>query len=210
LVVISPRILAVGVSERSSPDAVEALAVAAGKAFDEQVTVFAVLLPKERYCIHLDMVFTVVDRDAALVYAPLVTGPRRASVVRIEARKNGKVTFSDEEGLLQGLWSAGVDLEPISCGSGDPLHQEREQWWSGANSFAFAPGKILMYSCNARTLDALSRAGFAVRPASALVSGEESLEEPGRLAVAFDGIELARGGGGARCMTLPVEREDVD
>jgi arginine deiminase len=210
ILVLSPRVLAVGISERTSPEAAERLALAAGKAFDEPVTVFAVLLPKERFCIHLDMVFTAVDRDAALVYAPLVTGPRRARVIRIDSRRDGGASFSEEEGLLQGLRGAGIDLEPIACGGGDALYQDREQWWSGANSFAFEPGKILMYSCNLRTLDALAAAGFAVRKASEFAAVGGSPSSQGRLAVGFDGIELARGGGGARCMTMPVEREDLD
>jgi len=219
ILVLSPRVLAVGVSERSSADAVERLAVEAGAAFGEPMKVFAVLLPRERYCIHLDMVFTMVDRDAALVYAPLVTGPRRARVFRIETERKGLPRISEEEGLLQGLRGAGIDLEPIACGGGDPLYQDREQWWSGANSFAFAPGRILMYSCNAKSLGALAAAGFEVRKARELLAARPdavgaaaasgATGTAGRLVVTFDGIELARGGGGARCMTLPVEREDI-
>ena len=66
-----------------------------------------------------------------------------------------------------------------------------------------------MYSCNAKTLDVLSDAGFAVREARDFIEGREKVEDFGRLAVRFDGIELARGGGGARCMTMPVEREEA-
>jgi arginine deiminase len=209
VVVVSRNVLAVGVSERTTADAVERLAANAARAFDEDMTVFAVVLPRERACIHLDMVFTAVDADAALVYEPIVTGRRRARVVRIDAGANGTLRFTDEEGLIQGLWGAGIDLEPLSCGGSDPLFQEREQWWSGANSFAFSPGKIIMYSCNARTLDVLSGAGFAVRDAKDFIEGKEKVEDFARLALRFEGIELARGGGGARCMTMPVEREDV-
>jgi arginine deiminase len=209
VVVLSPNVLAVGVSERTTADSVERLASNAAMAFGEDVTVFAVVLPRERACIHLDMVFTVVDRDATLVYAPMVTGRNRARVVRIDALANGTLRFGEEEGLLQGLWGAGLDLEPLSCGGNDPLFQEREQWWSGANSFAFAPGKIIMYSCNAKTLDVLSDAGFAIREARDFIEGKEKVEDFERLAVCFDGIELARGGGGARCMTMPVERENA-
>jgi arginine deiminase len=209
VVVLSRTVLAVGVSERTTADSVERLAAAAAQAFGEDMVVFAVVLPRERACIHLDMVFTAVDRDAALVYAPIVTERGRARVVRIDAGADGSLRFEEEEGLLQGLWGAGIDLEPLSCGGSDPLFQEREQWWSGANSFAFAPGKIIMYSCNAKSLDALSAAGFAIRDAGAFIEGRERVEDFGRLAVRFDGIELARGGGGARCMTMPVEREEA-
>lgn len=209
VVVLSPTVLAVGVSERTTPDSVERLAANAASAFGEDMVVFAVVLPRERACIHLDMVFTVLDVDAALVYAPLVTGRNRARVVRIDAGADGRLRFGEEEGLIQGLWGAGFDLEPLSCGGVDPLYQEREQWWSGANSFSFAPGKTIMYSCNAKSLDVLSDSGFAIRDAKDFISGGEKVENFDRLAVRFDGIELARGGGGARCMTMPVEREDM-
>jgi arginine deiminase len=212
ILVIGPNVLAIGVSERTTPEAIELLAQNAGRSFEEAVTVLAVVLPKERATIHLDMVFTMVDRDAALVYAPIVTGPNRAEVVRLDVDPKGKIAFSETEGLLPGLASLGYDLEPIACGGGEPLYEAREQWWSGANSFAFAPGKIIMYSCNTHTLEALSGAGFEVRQArDFLAEGGRApalrVEDFGRLAVGFDGIELARGGGGARCMTMPVERE---
>jgi arginine deiminase len=209
VVSLSPRVLAVGISERTTADAVERLAARAARSFGEDMVVLAVAMPRERACIHLDMVFTAIDRDAALVYAPVVTGRDRARVIRIDAGAGGSMRFREEEGLLPGLKAAGIDLEPLSCGGDDPLCQEREQWWSGANSFAFAPGKILIYSCNQRTLEVLSRSGFAVRDAADFIEGRAKVEDFGRLAVRFEGIELARGGGGARCMTMPVEREDV-
>ena len=214
VLVIGPNLLAIGVSERTTPEAIELLAQNAGRSFEEPVTVLAVVLPKERATIHLDMVFTMIDRDAALVYAPIVTGPNRAEVIRLDVDPKGRISFSDTDGLIPGLASLGVGLEPISCGDGDPLYEARERWWSGANSFAFAPGKIVMYSCNTRTMDALSAAGFEVRHAREFLSadggpGALKVEDFGRLAVGFDGIELARGGGGARCMTMPVERENL-
>ncbi len=209
IIVISPRVLAMGISERTTPDAVQRLAVSAARSFDEPMTLFAVLLPKERATIHLDMVFTVIDRDAALVYAPVILDRNKARVIRVEARSSGEVAMTDVPDLIEGLKSEGVDLEPIRCGSGDSLFQEREQWWSGANSFAFAPGQIVMYSCNSRTVDALSERGFALRTASDFISGGEKTSSFGRLVVTFEGIELARGGGGARCMTMPVERENL-
>lgn len=210
VIVISPTVLAIGISERTTPDAIEVLAQSAGRAFDEPISLLVVLLPKERATIHLDMVFTVLDRDAALVYSPLVTGQNHAPVVRVDVRPDGKASFHEVGDLISGLQKLGHDFRTIPCGNGDPLYEDREQWLSGANSFAFAPGKILMYSCNAKTIDALSEANFAVHAATEFLSdgGDNPLDYE-RLVVTFDGIELARGGGGARCMTMPIERENL-
>ncbi|HUX38564.1 MAG TPA: arginine deiminase family protein [Rectinemataceae bacterium] len=208
-IVISRNVLAIGVSERTSPDAIELFARTAAPAIDEALTIFAVVLPKERATIHLDMVFTVIDRDRALVHGPTITGPSRRPVFRIDVSPSGALSTRPVPGLLEGLAEAGHDFEPVACGGGDPLYEEREQWLSGANSFAFAPGKILMYSCNLKTIAALSDAGFAIRKAEDFIEGRESVADFGRLVVAFDGIELARGGGGARCMTMPLERDEL-
>jgi len=204
--VLAPNVFAIGISERTSAFAVDRLARRIAEIAEVPATIFAVDLPKERATIHLDMVFTMIDRNAALAYKPVLFGPARASVYRLEISPRGEIHYSEEESLFAGLRRAGIDLNPVFCGGGHPVYQERERWLSGANSFAFAPGKILMYSCNVRTLEALSHEGFAVVPAQEFLEGKASTESYSRLAVAFDGIELARGGGGARCMTLPVER----
>ncbi|MGB4586416.1 MAG: arginine deiminase family protein, partial [Rectinemataceae bacterium] len=162
-----------------------------------------------RATIHLDMVFTMIDRDAALIYQPVILGSQKNSIYRIDAGKGGKLKYREVDSLLLGLKEEGIDLEPVLCGKGHHIYQQREQWLSGANSFAFAPGKILMYSCNQYTVEALADAGFAVVDSKAFIDGADNVANYGRLAVTFDGIELARGGGGARCMTLPVEREPV-
>jgi arginine deiminase len=207
-IVVSRNVLAIGVSERTTPDAIEIFARTAARAFDEPLTILAVLLPKERATIHLDMVFTLIEADRALVYGPHITGPARCPVFRVESAPGGRYRVEREEGLLQALDALGLPMESVFCGDADPLYEEREQWLSGANSFAFAPGKIIMYSCNLRTLDALSRDGFAIRRAEDFISGAEKVGNFGKLAVTFEGIELARGGGGARCMTLPLERAE--
>lgn len=209
IIVIAPNVLVIGVSERTTPYAVERITRNAARIAESDVTVFAVDLPKSRATIHLDMTFTMIDRDAALVYEPVILGAQKGAVYRIEAGKGDKLRYTEEPSLLDGLKGVGVDLRPILCGKGHPIYQQREQWLSGANSFAFAPGKILVYSCNIMTAEALSDAGFAIVSSDRFIEGADSVDRYARLAVTFDGIELARGGGGARCMTLPVERVSI-
>jgi len=208
--VLAPHVLVLGISERTTPFAIDRLARRIAHAADIPATIFAVDLPKERATIHLDMVFTMIDRNAALAYKPVMLGSHRAQVYRLDADPRGGIHYEEERSLFDGLRKIGIELEPILCGNGHSVYQEREQWLSGANSFAFAPGKILMYSCNIHTLEALNAQGFAVIPAQDFLDGRVKPEGYGRLAVAFDGLELARGGGGARCMTLPVEREEIE
>jgi arginine deiminase len=178
-------------------------------AYGEPVSIFAVELPVARATIHLDMAFTVIDNDACLVYEPVILGQRRARVIRVDATPHTDPSLREVPSLLAGLKDVGVDLEPVLTGGMNPVHQEREQWMSGANSFSFAPGKIIMYACNLHTVEALSKAGFEIRQASQFIDGKEDPMSFKRLVVGFDGVELARGGGGARCMTCPIERDDA-
>lgn len=209
IVVLAHDVLAIGISERTTPFAVERIAQNMARAAESDITIFAVDLPKTRATIHLDMVFTMIDRDAALVYEPVILGSQRSKVYRIDAGKDGRLSYRECDSLIDGLRGKGIDLRPVCCGKSHRIYQEREQWLSGANSFAFAPGKIVMYSCNKYTVEALSDAGFAIKRSLDFVQERDSVSNYGRLVVTFDGIELARGGGGARCMTLPVERDSL-
>ncbi len=157
--------------------------------------------------IHLDMIFTFLDRDACMVYEPIVFELNRFKTIHIETA-NGKVRkIEHEPNILAALKKLGMDLEPIACGgNSDPWIQEREQWHSGANFFAFAPGKVIGYARNIHTMNELNRYGFEIITAREVMKGVKSPDDYKRCVVTIAGSELARGGGGARCMTLPVKR----
>jgi arginine deiminase len=159
--------------------------------------------------IHLDMVFTFLDRDACMVYEPIVFELNRYRTIHVEI-DNGQVKhISQEANIPQCLKKLGMDLKPIVCGgSADLWIQEREQWHSGANFFAFAPGKIIGYERNTHTLNELHKNGFEILSASDVITGKVSVDDYSRCVVTIAGSELARGGGGARCMTMPIQRED--
>ncbi|MDR0728802.1 MAG: arginine deiminase [Prevotellaceae bacterium] len=159
--------------------------------------------------IHLDMVFTFLDKDACMVFEPLILEDNRYETVLITV-DNGRVArIKYVPDLLSGLKRLGIDLEPLICGGReDEWTQEREQWHSGANFFAFAPGKVISYARNLHTIDELAKHGFEVIPASAVTS-KAALKKPARCVVTIDGSELPRGGGGARCMTMPLRRKPV-
>jgi arginine deiminase len=103
-----------------------------------------------------------------------------------------------------------MNLETINCGgSRDIVSQEREQWHSGANFFAVAPGKVLGYGRNENTLEELNLHGYEILKAKDVTKGKINIEDYQKYVIAIDGTELSRGGGGCRCMTMPVHRSAV-
>jgi arginine deiminase len=103
-----------------------------------------------------------------------------------------------------------MKLKPVPCGGDDLWQQEREQWHSGANFFAMAPGKLMGYARNVHTLEALQKEGYSVIKARDVINEKINLANYDKFVVTIEGSELPRGGGGARCMTMPVRRKKVD
>ncbi len=160
--------------------------------------------------IHLDMVFTLLDHDKCMVYEPVVLKPKKLQTVHIIVEHGKVVSIFNEENLLSALNKLGFGLEPVICGgTADPWTQQREQWHSGANFFAIAPGKIIGYARNTYTLDELSKHGFEIIKAKSITKCKTDINDYKKCVIAIEGSELARGGGGARCMTMPVKRKGV-
>lgn len=162
--------------------------------------------------IHLDMVFTFLDRDRCMMYEPMLqkTAEFVGKSTTLISIDNGKVKFSECKHMLDALEKVGLPMEPVFCGGDDLWMQQREQWHSGANFFALAPGKVIGYRRNSHTIDALDHAGFSVLNAEDVASGRVNIDDYKRCVVTFAASELPRAGGGARCMTMPVERDEVE
>jgi len=160
--------------------------------------------------IHMDMVFTFLDKNKCMVYEPLILQPNRFQTVHI-AVQNGKILkIEREHTVLTALAKLGMDLEPVFCGGDKYQNAEREQWHSGANFFSVGPGKVMGYSRNIHTIDAMAKAGFEPIKANDVISGARNLEDYEKFVVTIDGSELPRGGGGCRCMTMPIRRKNVN
>jgi arginine deiminase len=178
----------------------------------ERMNVIVQQLPESpESFIHLDMVFTLLDTDKAMIFEPLIIGENQYQTVQITI-DNGKVTkIKSVANIPAALKKLGMEIEPVICGgSADEWNQEREQWHSGANFFAIAPGKVLSYARNVHTLNELNKNGFDVFTAWDVIKGKCNPEKSKLCVITIDGSELPRGGGGPRCMTMPLRRRPVN
>ena len=202
---VSPNVVVAGVSERTSVAALDLLCAALFKGTDF-TDVVVVVLPANTTAIHLDMVWTQVDHGLCVAHPAVFRGPTRAPILH---RRKGQATVNEPSNLFEGLRSTGIPMEPIWAGGPSWEMQEREQWASGCNFLAVGPGQVVSYARNEETLKAMDESGFRVIEGEALLLGDEVVEADDRVVLTFFGSELVRGGGGPRCMTSPIVRDDL-
>jgi arginine deiminase len=201
---IREDVVVIGFSERSSPAAIDHLA---SVLFDRTAVehVIVVVMPKENTAIHLDMIFTQIDRELCVVYPPHFVGPERLSVLHW---KKGEQHVAEVPNIFEGLRRCGVPVEPVFCGGTQRTKQDREQWSSGCNFLAIRPGLVMSYARNSATLRELEAHGFRIVAGEDFLTGAERIRNDERAVITFSGGELVRGGGGPRCMSCPVLRDD--
>ena len=189
ILVLSDKVLAIGISARTDPVAIEKLAdnLLNGEQCFE--TVLAFDIPKTRAFMHLDTVFTMVDYDQFTIY-PGIEDP--LDVYSIFKGKNKELTIRYEYEDLSTVLKEHLNLSSVNlirCGDGDPIAASREQWSDGSNTLAISPGKVACYNRNHVTNNALRRNNIEV--------------------LEFESYELSRGRGGPRCMSMPLIRENL-
>jgi arginine deiminase len=184
---LTDTVVAIGISQRTEPDAIETIAKNIFSSPSPVKTILAFGIPNSRAFMHLDTVFTQIDFDKFTVH-PGIFGQLMVYEITSDGKNGIHIKPKDEELRKILCHYTGRDVEMILCGGGDKIAAAREQWNDGSNTLCVRPGTVIAYDRNEITNDLLRKSGVTV------------------LEIASS--EISRGRGGPRCMTMPIWRED--
>lgn len=190
--VLSDDVLAIGISQRTSAEAIEELAVELFDNGSQFKKILAIKIPNVRAMMHLDTVFTMVDYDKFTIHPGIQRIGGSIDVYVLEkGDKPGVLNITHKTDIAEVLKEAlGLeDITLIPCGDGDAIAAPREQWNDGSNTLAIAPGVVVTYNRN--------------------FISNQLLRENGIKVIEIASSELSRGRGGPRCMSMPLIREDL-
>ena len=188
--VLSDHVFAIGISQRTTADAIEDIAKNLFKKSNYD-TVIAIKIPHNHAMMHLDTVFTMIDYDKFTVHPAILDENGQVDNWVLHPGKDGEITMEHHTDIKEVLKKAlnKDDIDLIPTGNGDPIIAAREQWNDGSNTLAIAPGEVVTYNRNYVSNDLLRKHGILVHEVRS--------------------SELSRGRGGPRCMSCPIVREDL-
>lgn len=188
--VLSDHVFAIGISQRTTADAIEDIAKNLFKKSNYD-TVIAIKIPHNHAMMHLDTVFTMIDYDKFTVHPAILDENGHVDNWVLHPGKDGEITMEHHTDIKKVLKKAlnKDDIDLIPTGNGDPIIAAREQWNDGSNTLAIAPGEVVTYNRNYVSNDLLRKHGILVHEVRS--------------------SELSRGRGGPRCMSCPIVREDL-
>ncbi|HET8865402.1 MAG TPA: arginine deiminase family protein [Gracilimonas sp.] len=210
VLVVSDKLVLIGMSERTSFSGL--MKGTEGLLNRGVETVLAVDIPKQRSSMHLDTIFTFANSSECIAFPPAIMEQENNVVALF---KDGDAIKSESRSSLKTALeeSTGSEFNFIKCGGENRTNQFREQWTDGANIFALAPGIILGYERNTNTFNTLVDNGYDLMTQFEFVEEysdkdfDPTAEQ--KIAISFQGHELCRGRGGARCMTMPISRKPL-
>jgi len=208
VIVAREDILLIGTGSRTTTQGIDCMIDFLKEKPGKQHIIVQELPYKPESFIHLDMTFTFLDSEHCMIFDPLIIHASRFLTIHITVDGNEVTSIKEEKNMLSALEKLGMPLKPILCGgNNDQFIKEREQWQSGANFVALEPGKVIGYARNTHTIETLNNEGFEIIRAKDIVRGKNDISNYKKVVVTIEGNELSRGGGGARCMTMPFNRD---
>lgn len=187
----SKNTIGIGISQRTTAEAIQDLAHRVFYEFETEIEkILAFNIPSLRAFMHLDTVFTQIDRNAFL-YHPGIMGSLKIFIITKD--DHGGLRIKEDKGDLERILARNLDLDNVElfpCAGGDYIKSQREQWNNGSNSLALSPKHLVVYDRNESTNDMLKEAGYNL--------------------IEIPSSELSRGRGGPRCMTMPLVRREQE
>lgn len=190
--VLNDKVLAIGISQRTSAKAIEQLTLELFERNSNFEKVLAIKIPNVRAMMHLDTVFTMVDYDKFTIHPGIQKNGGEVDTYILEKGEEAGTVKMTHRSDLQEILREALNvpkLTLIPCGGGDAIAAPREQWNDGSNTLAIAPGVVVTYDRNYVSNELLRSHGVEV--------------------IEIASSELSRGRGGPRCMSMPLIREDL-